>query len=172
MGVQDFGVNEFFYSLVMPWILARDFKEVTIITKNVEISSAPEVVYELIMDVEKLSEYSSVIAEIKKIDNDLYRWKAHIHGLWFNWESTFTKNEKPSYISWRSVTGLKNEGYFNIEPHNNGSKVTFQMEYHFFSILLEKSLQITIEPLIENTFVEILTNIKSKLEEDSLKSNS
>lgn len=150
----------------------KGITEVTIITKKVEISSAPEVVYKLIVDVEKLSEYSSVISEIKKVGSNLYRWKAHINGAWFDWESTFTKQEEPSYISWRSVSGLKNEGYYQIEPYNNGSKVTFQMEYHLSPRFLEKSLQIIIEPLIEKTFVEILMNLKAKLEEGSLKAQA
>jgi len=135
------------------------------IRKIVEIAANPELVYDLICDVEKFPRYSDVIKEVKKSDPDTFYWKAHINGMWFEWTSVFVDKERPQHISWRSISGMVNHGDYVLSAIPRGTKVSFTMEYHLPSHMIETVLQPVFSPLIEKTFAEILLNIKKGIEE-------
>lgn len=136
----------------------------THITRSVEIAAEPEAVFDLICKVERFPLYSHFIKEVKKVGPSHYQWKAHINGLWFEWMSDFVEKERPGHISWRSVSGLVNHGDYLIRATPEGTHVSFSMEYHLPSHILETALGPILSPLIEEAFVEILFNIKKELE--------
>lgn len=136
----------------------------THINRSVEIAARPEAVYELIYKVERYPLYSHFIKEVKKAGPNNYRWKAHINGLWFEWTSAFIEKERPRHISWHSVSGLESHGDYVISAIPGGTKVTFDIEYHLPSHILETALESILAPLMEEAFLEILHNIKKELE--------
>lgn len=115
--------------------------------------------------MEGIPKFSTVITEVKRVSDNIYLWKMEINGIALEWNSVIVKKEEAKYLSWRSISGLENRGEYLLESQDGKTKVSFFMEYHLPSRIIEAALHMIFDKLVEETYVEILANIKKALEE-------
>jgi len=143
----------FYLSIVMPFI-----------EKTVAIKASPEKVFDLIARVEDFTKYSSLIKEISAIGPKTYHWIVNIHGIEFEWDGRVVEMIKPRKFVWQSIKGIQNSGSYTLESVKDGTRVTFSMEYHLPSAILERLAEIIAGGFMERMASEILENVKKELE--------
>ncbi|GMR04489.1 MAG: hypothetical protein BMS9Abin23_0387 [Thermodesulfobacteriota bacterium] len=134
------------------------------ITKEVFIKAPPWEVFDLIADIEDFSRYSSYIKEIKKISPGVYRWKVEFFGLKLEWDSRIIESKRPVRLAWESIRGVFNAGSYDLKPADDGTEVTFKMQYRLHSGLIGVFTAHILDQLHSKVAWEVLTNIKNKLE--------
>lgn len=135
-----------------------------IIEETIEIKAKPEAVYDLIVRIEDFSLYTGIIKEITAVSPRTYHWTVRIDGISLEWDALITEQIRPERFAWRSVAGVANSGSYTLAPIPAGTKVSFSMEYHLPSRLLEKTLAPLVEPLIRQVSSDILAAVKDRLE--------
>ncbi len=103
----------------------------TSLVKKVFIDAPPSKVFDLISDVESFSRYSSLIKDIRMTSPGVYHWRVEILGITLEWDSVIVECKKPERFAWRSTSGIYNTGSYTLRQVDNGTEVTFRMEYHF-----------------------------------------
>ncbi len=99
------------------------------IEKIVKIKAPPEDVFEIILKIEDFPKYSNLIKDVKETGEGIYRWVVKIGIVELKWDSTITESVKGKKVAWASIGGVKHSGLFILEPTEEGTKVTFHMEY-------------------------------------------
>jgi len=141
------------------------------IEKTLLIAAPAEQVFSLIENFEKIPRFSSAICEVSCESDKISLWRIEVGGISLDWRAELLEKKAPVRLSWRSISGLQNRGGYELERINGKTKVNFFMEYQLPSRVLERALHIAIDTLIEEIYSEILTNIRSELEEQVWKSS-
>jgi len=134
------------------------------IEKSVLISASAEKVFALIEQLEAIPGFSSAISEVTCESDGTSTWKIETDRIAFEWRAELLEKKAPSRLSWRSISGLKNNGGYELEEINGRTKVYFFMEYQLPSRLLERVAHTVIDRMIEDVYSEILANIKNEVE--------
>lgn len=134
------------------------------IKHTVEIKAAPESVYDLITQVEDFCLYSKLIKSIKAIKPYTYHWTARVAGVTLDWDAVVTEDVRPRRFAWQSTSGFTNSGCYTLKPSETGTVVSFEMEYHLSSSILEKATLPFTSPFFQKVTNEILTHVKERLE--------
>ncbi len=135
------------------------------ITKRVFIRAHQERVFDLISDVESFPSYSKHIKETRFISPGKYAWRVEFFGKSFTWKANVS-SDPPKHYAWQSTTGIYNAGSYTLEPLGEGTSVVFKMEYRMPFSLLDKITGPIVEGLMRAISTELITKVKSKLEEE------
>ena len=65
-------------------------------------------------------------------------WVMESGGQEIEWEAEITEWVENKKMAWRSTSGMKNNGYWSIEPTEAGTKLTLMMEYELPGSILGK----------------------------------
>jgi uncharacterized membrane protein len=135
----------------------------TIIQQTYELNASPEVVFDLINEVEKTSDYSDFLQCVQKIGPDTYRYIVNIAGIPLSWDAKVSERKRPERIAWVSVRGITLAGSFALKPVPGGTMVSFGMEYNITNRFLAMALKPFISPLVRIVASEIITHIKQRM---------
>lgn len=135
------------------------------IVQTIDIAATPQRVYELIAHVEGFAEFTEVIREIVPRGGDVYHWVVKAAGVTLEWEAQVIERAPPQRFAWRSLSGVENTGTWDLEPIADGTRVSFTLEYHLASRLLEKAVARAANPLIRKVEAQIMGRVKQRLEQ-------
>ena len=124
-------------------------------------------VFDLIARTEEFASYSSHVAQVVPLGEKTHRWEVHLAGITLEWDSITTERRRPDYLAWRSIAGMKNSGSYALAKTRSGTLVTFAMEYHLPSRVLDEVAAPVLEPMIEAAVTEVLEGIRERLENDA-----
>ncbi|MFW5966146.1 MAG: SRPBCC family protein [Persicimonas sp.] len=92
---------------------------------TITIDRPVQEVYAHWRDLSTLSTCMRHIESIERIDETLWRWKAHIPKTdsSIEWDAEITEERENEMITWRSVESaeIQNEGMVEFQPHPNGT---------------------------------------------------
>ncbi len=135
----------------------------TVINETYELNASPEVVFDLINEVEKTSDYSDFLQDVRKIGPDIYRYMVNIAGIPLSWDARVSERQRPERIAWVSVRGITLAGSFTLKPIAGGTMVSFSMEYSITNRFLAMVLRPFIPPLVRAVASEIIAHIKQRI---------
>lgn len=134
------------------------------IARKVFIKTTPKEVFDLVERVEDFPLYCTYIKNIKKISPGVYRWRVEFLTVPFEWEARVIESKRPERFAWESFSGVSNAGSYEIKPSENGTAVTFKMEFHLEPGLLAIFSAPVLDRLASKVAEELLRNIKKRLE--------
>jgi uncharacterized membrane protein len=135
-----------------------------LLQQTVEIRAAPEAVFDLIAQVEGLSDLTEVIKEVRATGPDTYHWKVKAAGVSLEWDGRITERERPHRLSWRSISGIANGGTYLLQPSERGTLVSLSLEYHLHNRVMERIIARVADPLVRRVGAQVLSNVKARLE--------
>jgi uncharacterized membrane protein len=135
----------------------------SVIEETYELNASPEVVFDLINEVEKTSDYSDFLQGVQKIGPDTYRYTVNIAGIPLSWDARVNERRRPERIAWESVRGITLAGSFTLRPIPGGTMVYFRMEYSITNRFLAMALRPFIPPLVRIVASEIIAHIKRRV---------
>lgn len=130
---------------------------------NLYLDASPELVFDLIDDVEHTGKYSNILHGVKKIGEDVYRYTIEVAGIPLSWDAQITERLRPQRIAWRSLRGIAMTGSFCLQPTPTGTQVFFTLDYDIRNRLLAMLLHPFIAPLAKKVAAETLHNFKKGL---------
>jgi uncharacterized membrane protein len=137
-----------------------------VIEHEVEIEAAPEAVFALISRVEDFALYSDSVESVTPLGNDRYRWQVRAVGMSLSFEVEVTECTPHERLSWRSVTGVRNRGSYQLTAVDGGTRVTLTLEYSLKSRLMEKMVKKAATPLVRRLSNEIVGRVEARLKSE------
>ena len=134
------------------------------IGRKVIINASPEKVFDLISAVADFSRYSTYIKEVKEISKGKYLWRVELFGIRLEWEATVSESKRPERFAWKSDKGPYNTGTYELKPLDNGTEVSFNMEYSLTGNVLEAFIAPLLTNIISIVAGEFLEKVKKELE--------
>lgn len=135
----------------------------SVIQQTIDVSADPDAVYDLIASVESFPNIFRQIKSVMPSGHDTFLWKAVLAGKQLTWEGRVTRQTRPWYFSWESVTGVSNAGSYTINQIPGGSRLCFFMEYHLPAGMISVLLTPLVDRLIRNSIEEAMGCIKTSL---------
>ena len=143
----------------------------TKIEKAVEIKATPEKVFNYLKDLEKQPEWMPSIKSHKITSERKEGVGITTHcitepgGRRIEWDAEVTEWEVNKKIAWECNPPLKNKGSFSLEPLDDGTRVTFEMNYELpYSILGKIIDRLKVRKDMEEDVSKGLENLKVLLE--------
>ena len=136
-----------------------------VIEHKVEIEADPEAVFKLISRVEDFALYSDSVDAVIPLGDDRYRWQVRALGMSMSFEVEVTECTPHERLSWRSVTGVRNQGSYQLTAVDGGTRITLILEYSLRSRLMEKMVKKAATPLVRKLSDEIVGRVEQRLRE-------
>ncbi|OOG24046.1 cyclase [Thioalkalivibrio denitrificans] len=136
-----------------------------VIEHKVEIGAAPEAVFGLISRVEDFALYSDSVEAVIPLGDDRYRWQVRALGMSMSFEVEVIERTPHERLSWRSVTGVRNRGSYQLTAVDGGTHITLTVEYSLKSRLMEKMVKKAATPLVRKLSDEIVGRVEQRLKE-------
>jgi len=124
-------------------------------------------VFDFICRPHKFTRCSKHIVQVVPLGNKEHHWEVRVAGVTLGWNSVTTEQRRPEHLAWRSITGIENSGSYALAQTKRGTVVTFAMDYHLPSKMLDEVAAPLLEPLIQVAVTEVLECIKGRLENDT-----
>ncbi|HSP01517.1 MAG TPA: SRPBCC family protein [Thioalkalivibrio sp.] len=137
-----------------------------IIEHEVEIAATPEAVFALISRVEDFALYSDSVETVTPLGQDRYRWQVRALGMSLSFEVEVTECTPHERLAWRSVTGVKNQGSYQLSAVEGGTRLTLCVEYSLKSRLVEKAVNKAAKPLVHKLSAEIVGRVEARLKDE------
>lgn len=137
------------------------------IDSTVVIRASMPRVFILIARPDEFARYSKHILQVVPLGDGTHHWEVCVAGVTLEWNSVIIERRRPEHLAWRSITGIQSSGSFTLAPTKLGTMVTFDMEYHLPSKILDEVAAPMLEPLIQVAVTEVLEGIKGRLENDA-----
>ena len=137
------------------------------IDSTIVIRASMPRVFDLISRPQAFAECSQYIARIVPFGKNKYHWEVDAAGMTLGWDSITTEYRRPEHLAWRSITGIENSGSYTLAQTKHGTVLTFEMDYHLPSKMLDAVAAPLSEPLIQAAIMEVLESIKGRLENDT-----
>jgi len=141
------------------------------IGRAIEINVTPDQVFNYIRDLEKMPEWMPSCKSHKITSEQKYGVGTTTHcvmeqaGRIIEWDSVVTEYVENEKMAWHCEKPSKNDGIFEFEPTEKGTKVTFTMDYDLpYSILGMIIDKLKVSKAIEKNVEEGLTKLKEILE--------
>ncbi|MBN8411073.1 SRPBCC family protein [Halomonas litopenaei] len=127
------------------------------------LAAPPERVFALLENVEDFADYSDLITSIDALGDDRYRW--HVHAVAMDWtfDVQVTEKSAPYRLAWQSVDGVSNEGRYDLERVEEGTRVSLTIDYRIRNRLLEKAVNRAAKPLVSKVSAQILERVEARL---------
>ena len=137
------------------------------IDSRIVIRASMPRVFDLISRPQEFAKCSQYIAQIVPLGKNKYHWEVDAAGITLGWDSITTEYRRPERLAWRSITGIENSGSYTLAQTKRGTVLTFEMEYHLPSKMLDAVAAPLSEPLAQAAIMEVLESIKGRLEKDT-----
>ena len=141
------------------------------IRKSIEIDAPLEAVFNYIKDLENMPEWMTSCESHKITSEQKYGVGTTTHcvmeqaGRIIEWDAVVTEYIENRKQAWHCDKPSKNDGIFEFEPTEEGTKVTFTMDYDLpYSILGMIIDKLKVSKAIEKNVDEGLTKLKEILE--------
>lgn len=85
------------------------------IEKTLFISAPADKVFSIIEKFEDIPKFSSAISEVKCESDDISIWQIEVGGISLHWRAELLEKVSPHRLEWRSISGLKNRGGYELE---------------------------------------------------------
>lgn len=114
------------------------------IERSIEAKAPVEKIWAFMTDLEKWPTFMKGIRKVEYLTEKRGGIGAKTHfvvessGQQIEWEADFTEWVEKKKVAWRSTSGLKNNGYWSLEPTEIGTRVTFVMDYELPGSILGK----------------------------------
>lgn len=134
------------------------------------VAAAPAAVYRRVADMEAYPTYMRSVERITVLERQerrtLTEWVVHIHGMTLRWVEEDTFSPEEYRITYRQVRGdlRKFEGYWQIYPHEAGSRVVLLVDFEFGMPMLAGLLNPVAKVLIRENSEAMLEAIASAAE--------
>lgn len=127
------------------------------------VSAEPERVFALLRQVENFADYSDLIERIEALGDERYRW--HVHALKMDWtfDVAVVEANAPHTLAWESLSGVKNQGRYQLEGVPEGTEVTLTLSYQIGNRLMEKAVNRAATPLVGKVSRQILERVEARL---------
>ena len=137
------------------------------IDRTVVIRASMPRVFVLIARPDEFARYSKHVVQVVPLGDGTHHWEVCVAGVTLEWNSVIIERRRPEHLAWRSITGIQSSGSFTLAPTRLGTMVTFDMEYHLPSKIMDEVAAPMLEPLIQVAVTEVLEGIKGRLENDA-----
>lgn len=127
------------------------------------VNAEPERVFALLRQVENFADYSDLIERIEALGDERYRW--HVHALKMDWtfDVAVVEANAPHTLAWESLSGVKNQGRYQLEGVPEGTEVTLTLSYQIGNRLMEKAVNRAATPLVGKVSRQILERVEARL---------
>jgi hypothetical protein len=126
-------------------------------TSTAEIAAGPDVVWDLITDVERWPEWNPEVRSVT-LAGDVapgseFRWRSGSTRI----TSTFVRLERPAYAEWTGRTmGVRARHVWRLEAHEGGTRVTTEESFDgLLARLLRRRLQQTLQRALDDGLVHL-----------------
>ena len=141
------------------------------IRRAIEINIAPDQVFNYIKDLENMPEWMPSCKSHKITSEQRHGVGTTTHcvmeqaGRIIEWDSVVTEYVENEKMVWHCDKPSKNDGIFEFEPTEKGTRVTFTMDYDLpYSILGMIIDKLKVSKAIEKNVDEGLTKLKEIIE--------
>ncbi|MDN6297360.1 MAG: SRPBCC family protein [Halomonas sp.] len=127
------------------------------------VNAEPERVFALLRQVENFADYSDLIERIEALGDERYRW--YVHALKMDWtfDVAVVEVNAPHTLAWESLSGVKNQGRYQLEGVPEGTEVTLTLSYQIGNRLMEKAVNRAATPLVGKVSRQILERVEARL---------
>jgi uncharacterized membrane protein len=127
------------------------------------VSASPDRVFALLRRVEDFADYSDLIERIEPLGDERYRW--HVHALKMDWtfDVAVVEATAPTTLAWESLSGVKNQGRYQLKGVPQGTEVTLTLSYQIGNRLMEKAVSRAATPLVGKVSRQILERVEARL---------
>ena len=127
------------------------------------VSASPDRVFALLRRVEDFADYSDLIERIKPLGDERYRW--HVHALKMDWtfDVAVVEATAPTTLAWESLSGVKNQGRYQLKGVPQGTEVTLTLSYQIGNRLMERAVSRAATPLVGKVSRQILERVEARL---------
>ncbi|MDB5838579.1 MAG: hypothetical protein JWQ23_531 [Herminiimonas sp.] len=102
------------------------------VEKTIEISAAPETVFDVWSNYENFPHFMAHVIEVRDLGNNRSHWVVKgPAGTDVEWDAALIESSRPHTLSWRSEPGamVDNAGSVRLEPTARGTRATVRMSY-------------------------------------------
>jgi uncharacterized membrane protein len=102
------------------------------VSKSIEISASPELVYDVWCEVENFPHFMSMVKEVRPLGGDRSHWKVKGPlGIPVEWNSVITERERGRTLAWHSEyrSAVEHAGRVELAPCPSGTRATVSMSY-------------------------------------------
>lgn len=130
------------------------------------VSAEPQRIFALLRRVEDFADYSDLIERIEPLGDDRYRW--HVHALKMDWtfDVEVVEESAPTTLAWASLSGVKNQGRYQLERVPEGTRVMLTLSYEIGNRLMEKAVNRAATPLVSKVSRQILERVEARLNDE------
>lgn len=130
------------------------------------VRAEPQRVFALLRRVEDFADYSDLIERIEPLGDEHYRW--HVHALKMDWTFNVAVVEAsaPHTLAWESLSGVKNQGRYQLKAVPQGTEVTLTLSYQIGNRLMEKAVNRAATPLVSKVSRQILERVEARLNDE------
>jgi uncharacterized membrane protein len=127
------------------------------------VSASPDRVFALLRRVEDFADYSDLIERIEPLGDERYRW--HVHALKMDWtfDVAVVEATAPTTLAWESLSGVKNQGRYQLKGVPQGTEVTLTLSYQIGNRLMERAVSRAATPLVGKVSRQILERVEARL---------
>ncbi|WP_447528607.1 SRPBCC family protein [Vreelandella sp. TE19] len=127
------------------------------------VHAAPERVFELLKRVEDFADYSDMIHSIDTLGDNRYRWHVRAVGMDWAFDVEVTEIDAPRTLAWESLDGVKNQGRYQLEAVDEGTRVSLTLTYDIRNRLMEKAVNRAARPMVGKVSRQILERVEARL---------
>ncbi|WP_447957825.1 SRPBCC family protein [Vreelandella sp. EE7] len=127
------------------------------------VHAAPERVFELLKRVEDFADYSDMIHSIDTLGDNRYRWHVRAVGMDWAFDVEVTEIDAPRTLAWESLDGVKNQGRYQLEAVDEGTRVSLTLTYDIRNRLMEKAVNRAAKPMVGKVSRQILERVEARL---------
>ena len=100
------------------------------IEKSIEVDVPVRTAYNQWTQFEEFPRFMEGVEEVRQLDDKRLHWRAKIAGKEEEWDAEITEQIPDQRISWRSTTGVQNDGVVTFQPAGaNSTRVTLRIDY-------------------------------------------
>ena len=100
-----------------------------VVEDTIEVKAPIQQVYNRWNDFIRFPEFMSNVEEVRPLSGNRYHWVARIFGIRQEWDAEVTEREPERRISWRSISGVHNDGtvsFSRLGPDKTEIRVRFE----------------------------------------------
>ena len=99
------------------------------ISKSIEADVPVSTAYNQWTQFESFPQFMEGVEEVRQLDDKRLEWKAEIGGIERSWRAEIVDQKPDQRVSWRSVSGAKNDGTVTFEPLGDSrTRVTVELD--------------------------------------------
>lgn len=99
------------------------------ISKSIEVDVPVSTAYNQWTQFETFPQFMEGVEKVRQLDDKRLEWKAEIGGVERSWRAEIVDQKPDQRVSWRSVSGAKNDGSVTFAPLGDSrTQVTVELD--------------------------------------------